>query len=267
MLFPLARLEAIDGIMVTSRQKASAESAIMDVASATVEGARKLVYDGGEGLSNADVVVITAGINQKGKTPAQTHAGNLEIARDVFKKGTLKSSAIVVCLATPVDDITAQVQRECGLPVRQVLGFGGDLDTNRLRYILQRRGIPHEYAHAVGEHGGHAVPIYQDEVDYQDVTAELRGFWGKLAAGVDVVRNLATAELLGKLVESLVSDSMVRHNVCAFHQEHGVYMTWPFAIGRYGVEEPAEIHLPPKGKTGLEALIEERLRRLAAPVQ
>jgi malate/lactate dehydrogenase len=144
------------------------------------------------------------------------------------------------------------------LPKKQVFGFGGDLDTNRLRYILKSRDIYYDDAHAVGEHGPNAIPLYPSEQDYEEVTKELRAFWGKIATNVDIVRNIATADLLGKLVHSVVHDTLNVHNVCAYHPEHGMYITWPFAIGKYGVEEPLEITLTPKMAPAFMELLQKR---------
>jgi L-lactate dehydrogenase len=264
LLLPMAYNQAIDQLHVLSRQEGTALAAIMDVASATPEGAQKMRYDDGSSLCESDLVIITSGVNQKGKTAEETHEANLEIARSVIDRGPLKSSAILICIATPVDYLTAQIQRECGLPMRQVIGFGGDLDTNRLRYILQAHGIPHEYAHAIGEHGPNAIPVYPEERDYEKITAELRGFWRKLADSVDVVRNIATADLLAKLVNTLVTDGMERHNVCAYHQDYGVYMTWPFKLGHYGVEDAASLEIQPQARKLIDELVEQRQRCLSS---
>jgi malate dehydrogenase len=264
LVFRLGASTEIDSVKVISRNPGSARAAIMDLASAVPAAAMKFAFDDGDGLADSDVIVITSGVNQKGKAADETHAENLEICRSVLKKAPLKSSAIVICIGTPVDYITPQIQKESGLPARQVIGFGGDLDSNRLRYVLQQRGILDEYAHAVGEHGPNAVPVYQGEGDYAAVAQELRGFWTTLAGGVDVVRNIATAELLSLLVNSVVTDSMATHNICAMHPEHGIYMTWPFKVGKFGVEEPLALTLGDQAFSQLQSLVAQRRGKLSA---
>jgi malate dehydrogenase len=264
LIFRLGAISAIDTVQVMSRNQGNARAAIMDLASAAPEAAMKFSFEQGDGIAESDVIVITAGVNQKGKTADETHGDNLEICRSVLKKASLKSSAVVICIGTPVDYITAQVQKECGLPSRQVMGFGGDLDTNRLRYILQQRGNPDEFAQAVGEHGPNAVPVYQGEQEYSAVAEELRGFWSILAGGVDVVRNIATAELLYALVDSVVNDSMAAHNICAMHPEHGIYLTWPFKVGKFGVEEPLPLMLGDQAFSQLQSLVAQRRGKLSA---
>ncbi len=54
----------------------------------------------------------------------------------------LAPQATLIVLATPVDDITALAQWKTGLPPTRVMGFGGDLDRNRLASILLAQGMP-----------------------------------------------------------------------------------------------------------------------------
>jgi malate/lactate dehydrogenase len=150
------------------------------------------------------------------------------------------------------------------LPQRQVIGFGGDLDSNRLKYILRARNCPHEEAIAVGEHGPNAVAVYPGERDYAAVTEELHQFWLGIATHVDIVRNLATADLLARLVHSIITDAKEVHIVCAYHPDHGIYLTWPHVLGRQGAEQAVDIPLPPNAARAVEELINTRKKRLLA---
>jgi len=263
LLFPLAYNDAIDRVTVISRKRETAYAAIMDVASALPQGAAKMAYGTIAEVSESDVIVITSGVTQKGKTSEQTYGPNLRIAESVIQGAALKDSAVVICVATPVDSLTVDVQQISHLPAQQVIGFGGDLDSNRLQYILRTRNLPHEDAAAIGEHGPNAIPVYKGEQHYDEVTQELHQFWLRIAKQVDVVRNLATADLLGKLVDSIVTDAKTVHNVCSYHPEHEVYLTWPCVIGQRGSEQTIPLMLSPRASTALGELVGRR-RRLAA---
>jgi L-lactate dehydrogenase len=264
LLFHLTSNRLIDKIGVMSRKRETATAAILDVASAHPEGAAKMAYETADEISQSDVIVITAGVTQKGKTAEETYGPNLAIARAVVEGTPLKDSAIVVCIATPVDYLTVDVQRMSRLPRRQVIGFGGDLDSNRLKYILRARNCPHEEALAVGEHGPNAVAVYPGEHDYAAVTEELHQFWLGIARHVDIVRNLATADLLARLVHSIITDAKAVHNVCAHHPDHGMYLTWPHVLGRQGAERAVDISLLPNAATAVEKVISTRQKRLLA---
>jgi len=149
------------------------------------------------------------------------------------------------------------------LPARHVIGFGGDLDSNRLRYILTAADMQSDDAVAVGEHGPNAIPVYAGEQDYDQVTAELRQFWKRIVQHAEVVRNLATAHLLGKLVDSVVTNSNTVHNVCAFHPEHKIYLTWPCAIGRHGADKTLPLVLGKRASQAVAELVEARRKKLS----
>lgn len=266
LLFSLANNQAIDQIAVSSRKPETATAAILDVASAFPKAAAKMRFETPEMISDSDIIVITAGVTQKGKTAGETHGPNLKIAEDVVRATSLKQSAVLICVATPVDDLTVEVQRIAGLPTKQVIGFGGDLDSNRLQYILQARGIPNESAVAIGEHGPNAVPVYQGEASYDEVTNELHQFWLKIAKHVDIVRNLATAELIARLVDSIATDAKRTHNVCAYQADYGVHLTWPFVIGRGGAEQASKVELSQNSARALDALADARKQRLSVSI-
>src|ERR1700722_19043569 len=105
LLFPLAFNQAIDRVGVVSRKKESADAAILDVASACADAASKLAYETAEQIADSDVVVITSGVSQKGKSAEETYAPNLQISESIVKSARLKASTVVICLATPVDYI------------------------------------------------------------------------------------------------------------------------------------------------------------------
>lgn len=263
LLLSLAYNDAIDRIGVVSRKEETATAAILDVASALPRGAAKITHETVDRVTESDVIVITSGVTQKGKTAKETYQPNLEIARSVITAAPLKKSAVVICLATPVDQLTVDVQKMARLPVQQVIGFGGDLDSNRLQYILRSRGYSDDDAVALGEHGPKAIPVYQGEQEYEVVTQELHRFWLKIAEHVDIVRNLATADRLARLVDSVVTDAKRPHNVCSYQSEFGTYLTWPSVIGKGGAEASVPISLPKQASRALDSLIRERTATFA----
>jgi L-lactate dehydrogenase len=262
LLFPLAYNTGIDQVLVMSRHEGTALAAILDVASANPKGAAKMIYASYERICESDIIVLTAGVQmEKGQTASDVLEPNLKIAESIIASAALKKSAIVICLATPVDYLTVYVQMKCQLPREQVFGFGGDLDRNRLEYILRRDGKNADNACIVGEHGVNAIPDYKDEADYGTVAPAVRKFLSAITAHAGVTRNLATGELLGKLVNSIASDTRATHYVCGYHPVHGVYLTWPFIIGRQGIVEPNKVELQANASNDLGKLISSRISR------
>ncbi len=145
LLFHLVDVASIDEILVMNVEDDWSKAAIMDVASAKPEAALKFSVAPFRRIGEPDLLFLTSGVQMKEEeTGKDVLAGNIGLMNAILDSAPVKSSAILIGLATPVDDITAHIQKRCGLPYRQVFGFGGDLDRNRLAYVLSQHQIPPE---------------------------------------------------------------------------------------------------------------------------
>ncbi len=259
LLHALAIDHHIEKILVMSRNENSATAAIMDVASAHPKGAEKMRYAPYDKLADADILISTAGVQmQPGQTAKDVFVPNINISESILKAENIKDSAILICLATPVDDVTPYLQRKSKLPMNQVFGFGGDLDKNRLEYILDQHNAHTSKAQIIGEHGRNTIPVYPHEKEYENIAPELRGFLGKITRLAGETRNLATGTLLAKLVNCIVTDAKQIHYVCGYHKEYDVYLTWPFLVGREGIIRPENVKLEAKATNDFEKLVSSR---------
>lgn len=114
---------------------------------------------------DADIVVITAGVNQK---PGQTrlelidvNAGIMtSVVREVMGSGF---DGILVIVSNPVDVLTHVAWQASGLPSNRVVGTGTTLDTTRFRKELAAklqidpRSI---HGYIIGEHGDSEVAVW-----------------------------------------------------------------------------------------------------------
>lgn len=114
---------------------------------------------------DADIVVITAGVNQKvGETRIDLLKRNAEIFKDIVTN-VMKyapTDVILLTVTNPVDILTYVTYRLSGLPSRQVIGSGTVLDTSRLKYLISRyTGIDARHCHTyiIGEHGDSEVAV------------------------------------------------------------------------------------------------------------
>lgn len=259
LLFHLADVASIDRILVMNLQEEWSHAAIMDVASARPKEAYRCEIAPFANLGEADIVVMTSGAQMKeGQTGTDVRDTNIQIMSSILGCAPLKPTAIVIGMATPVDDITAHIQMHTGLPRQQVFGFGGDLDRNRLAYVLRGRGFPVEGIHVVGEHGARVIPVYEGERDYEEVAWRVRHFLSDITAQGGSPRNLATGLLLARLIDSVISDRERLCYVSGYHPEHQMYLTWAYRVGRQGVVTPESVTLPPNAKKDLEKLIEQK---------
>lgn len=113
----------------------------------------------------ADIVVLTAGANQK---PGETRLDLVEKNTKIYKSivGEIMASGfdgIFVVAANPVDILTYATWKFSGLPKERVIGSGTILDTARFRYELgnyfnvDTRNV---HAYIIGEHGDTELPVY-----------------------------------------------------------------------------------------------------------
>lgn len=108
--------------------------------------------------SDADIVVICAGVNQKeGESRLELLSRNAQVFESIIKP-VVKSgfSGIFLVATNPVDIMTRITYQMSGFDSHKVIGTGTTLDTARLRYLLGKyflidpRNI---HAYVIGEHG------------------------------------------------------------------------------------------------------------------
>lgn len=262
LLYFLAASPHVDEVLVMSRRWSKSRAAVMDVASARPHGALKLVPSPYAHMFRADVVVITAGATPEAVPDRQELlAVNRTIVGDILDQSEWAPSTKLIVLATPVDDITAFAQRRTGLPHARVMGFGGDLDRNRLASVLLALGQQAENIHVVGEHGRKAIPVYPGEDQYDQVASQVRRYLATIIELAGPPRNLATSVLLGALVSTIATDAHKMHHVCGYHPKFGVHLTWPFNVGRTGLIGPDVLYPGTCAQADLNALVEERRRK------
>lgn len=141
-----------------NHEKAVGEA--MDLNHGLAFAPRKMnIYAGDyQDCKDADIVVITAGVNQKpGETRLDLLKRNAEIMKSVVKQVMASGFNGIFLVATnPVDILTYVVYEASGLPKTKVIGSGTSLDTARLRYEVAKRihiDVRNVHAYILGEHG------------------------------------------------------------------------------------------------------------------
>jgi L-lactate dehydrogenase len=133
---------------------------------------------------DADLVVLTAGANQK---PGETRLDLVEKNTAIFK-GIVNSimesgfDGIILVATNPVDILTYAVWKFSGLPKERVIGSGTILDTARFRYLLgdyfdvDTRNV---HAYIIGEHGDTELPVWS----HADIAGTTISEWTKNKEG------------------------------------------------------------------------------------
>jgi len=160
MAYSLVNQGGINELVLIDVLKDKAEGEAMDLSHGIpcAPSGMKIKAGDYDECKDANIVVITAGANQK---PGQTRLELAQINAKIMKEITenvVKSGfkGIFIVASNPVDLMTYVVSKVSGFPDHKVIGSGTVLDTARLRYLIgEYLGICSKNVHAyiLGEHG------------------------------------------------------------------------------------------------------------------
>src|SRR5579883_2825236 len=114
--------------------------------------------------ADSDVVVITAGLPRKpGMSRDDLMLTNGKIVLAVTEQAIVHSpNAIFIVVTNPLDQMTHIAWKASGLPVHQVMGMAGVLDSARFQtFVAMELGVSTSDIHAtvLGSHGDLMVPL------------------------------------------------------------------------------------------------------------
>lgn len=218
-----------------------------------------------EDTKNSDVIIITAGLNQKpGETRLDLVDKNYAIFKDFIPKIAKASpNAILLVVSNPVDILSYMTYKLSGFPKERVIGSGTVLDTARLRSLLGKYfeidGRIVE-GFVMGEHGDSefvpwsslrigTIPVKsfseQYSIEWDKETENVIAEDVKNSAYEVIKRKGATAfavaVALVRIVEALLRDEKTILTVSTLLNDYyGVsdtYLSVPTVIGKNGVEK------------------------------
>ncbi len=149
-----------------NEKKAQAEA--MDIAhAAPFAYANKIKAGTYEDLKEADIVIITAGANQKsGETRIDLLGRNVKIFENIIPEiARVAPETILIITSNPADIMTEVALKLSGFPRQRVIGSGTVLDTSRFRTLLgYHLGVSPQSIHAyvLGEHGDSEVLVWSN---------------------------------------------------------------------------------------------------------
>src|ERR1700733_14377339 len=152
-------------IVLIDRDQRRAEGHVQDLRDAEVfTYTTKIVAGRFADCCTADVVIITVGASQSGRTSRlesmhETAAILKDLVLDVARHNP---HGILLIASNPVDVLTYAAWKWSGLPPGRVIGSGTSLDTSRFRRRLaEDYGVASDNVHAyvIGEHGESQVAL------------------------------------------------------------------------------------------------------------
>lgn len=165
--FALLNQGVVDELVLIDLNQAKSEGDAMDLnhGLAFAPSYTKIWYGSYEDCKDADLVVITAGANQK---PGETRLDLVEKNTKIFKNivdqvMSAGFNGIFLVATNPVDILTHMTWKFSGLPTSRVIGSGTILDTARLRYLIGKYlevDTRNVHAYIIGEHGDSELPVW-----------------------------------------------------------------------------------------------------------
>ena len=251
-------------VVLIDQNQSRAEAEAEDIAHATPFAyANKIKAGKYEDLKNAEVVIITAGANQKpGQTRNDLLATNVKIFESIIPEIKKHAPNTILLIATnPVDVMTKVALKISGFPENRVFGSGTVLDTARFRTLLgYHLGVSPKSIHAnvVGEHGDSEVLIWSNAdagtVQIEQLAKDInKPLTEEIKSEIDNnVRNAAyhiingkgsttfgIAGALTRICQAIGSNEYAILNVSSYHEEveniKDICISLPCIIGKRGI--------------------------------
>ena len=250
-------------VLIDANEK-RAQAEAMDIAhAAPFAYANKIKAGTYADLEGCEVVIVTAGANQKpGETRIDLLGRNVKIFESIIPQVVAAAPTCTLLITSnPVDIMTEVALKLSGFPKERVIGSGTVLDTSRFRTLLgYHLGISPKSVHAnvLGEHGDSEVLVWSNgdggTVQIEELARmEGRPFTPEIKAKIDdCVRNAAYQIIEGKgatfygiagalcrICQAITTNEYAILTVSSHHEEvegvKDVCISMPTVIGKRGV--------------------------------
>ena len=245
-----------------NEKKAQAEA--MDIAHATPFAyANKVKAGTYEDLKGCEIIIVTAGANQKpGETRIDLLGRNVKIFESIIPQiAQAAPDTTLIITSNPADIMTEVALKLSGFPKERVIGSGTVLDTARFRTLLgYHLGVSPQSIHAnvIGEHGDSEVLVWSagdaGTVSLDKLAEEFgKPFTPEVKAQIDdCVRNAAYKIIDGKgatfygiagalcrICSAISNNEYAILNVSTHHDDvegiKNVCLSLPTVLGKRGV--------------------------------
>ena len=227
-----------------------AEGEAMDISHGMAFASPMKIYAGGyDDISDAAIIVITAGANQK---PDETRLDLIRKNAGIMKSiiGEIKKrdfGGILLIVSNPVDILTYIALKESGYPANRVIGSGTVLDTGRFKYELgEHLGVDSRSVHAfiIGEHGDSELAAWSNArvggLPINDF-CELRGHFNHEESMKRIFENVRNSayEIIARKHATYYGIAMAVVRICAaiVRNEQSILPVSSLMTGQYGLDD------------------------------
>jgi L-lactate dehydrogenase len=281
-------------VVLVNRNRKRARGVVTDVQYGAVLAPPVEVCDGDySDLAGATVVMITAGVNEKGGGAIDRGdpvgrlrllEANAAVYRDIVPQIHRSAPDALILVVTDPPDALADVVRRLGHD--RVLSTGTSLDTLRFRFHLaQRLGVSAADVEAlvVGEHGTSSVFLWSSARVGGTGALELLGETERIQeeirrqvendvryANITIIEGIGASQygiglVSGRLTEMILRDERAVIPIGSYNARYGVTLSLPSVVGREGVARVLEPEMSDAERQALEqsaGAIENALSRL-----
>ncbi|KAF9209748.1 Serine/threonine-protein kinase MRCK gamma [Haplosporangium sp. Z 27] len=228
---------------------------VLDLQDAAFVSSTKVRVGTPKECGQADIIVITAGARQRpGETRDALVLRNEDILKDVLSGlQPIKSTAILILVANPVNVLTCMAQKFSGLPPSQVLGTGTYLDSIRFRVAMKEHLKVSEtsvHAYVVGDHGDRQVAIWSsatvggqpmlafEEIKKLDCPQEAEKVARKAYNIIDLkgATSFGIAAVVSDIALAITLNTMSVNPLSTYCERFDAFLSFPVSLGTNGVE-------------------------------
>ena len=250
--YTLMQTRLFSEMVLIDNNMEKAEGEAEDISHGLLFSSPQKIYAGSyDDLTDASIIIITAGANQKpGETRLDLVGKNVEIFKSIIPEITKRNrDAILLVVANPVDILTYVALRLSGYPEERVIGSGTVLDTARLKYELGRHlSVDSRSVHSfiIGEHGDSEIVAWSSAnvsgIPLHDFCS-MRGYHNhdeEMRRIADKVKNSAY-EIIKRKGATYYGIAMSVKRICEaiVRDEHSVLPVSSMMHGEYGISDIA----------------------------
>lgn len=259
-------------IVIVDINKEKAEGEVMDLMhGASFVKPVSITYGEYEDTKNSDIVILTAGANQKdGETRLDMVSRNANILKGIVPNITKYSpECIILVVSNPVDILTYITYKLSGFPKERVIGSGTVLDTSRFKSLLSEHfkvDARNVHSYIMGEHGDSEFAAWSltsiscldidtfcsktkfpcDDSYKTEIPLKVKN------AAYDIIKRkgatyYAIALAIQKICETIIRDEHSVLTVSSLLEGeygiNGIYIGVPCIVGETGVQQVLEANL------------------------
>ncbi len=216
-------------------------------------------------VTNASIVCITAGLNQKvGETRLDLINSNKEIIKNITNKVMDNNFKGIFLVATnPLDIMTSLVYKYAKLKnsnfkVNQVIGSGTSLDTSRLRYLIGdslKLNPANVHAYVIGEHGDsefvpwsnatiglNPITNYLTQSELEKIYLEVKNSAYKIIEKKGFT-NFGIGICLVKITNAILGNENSIITISCYNTKNDIFISTPAIINKNGVRDIIKLKL------------------------